>query len=81
MLKMDKKELLIRLNRAKGQLEGIERMINESRGCLDTVQQIAAVRSALAKIGVALLKDEVKVCSMDSTKNLDKIIEELFRLN
>ena len=78
---MDKKDLLNRLNRAKGQIDGIEKMIEENRGCLDTVQQIAAVRAALAKIGVALLKDEVKACSMDSSKNLDKIIEELFKLN
>ncbi len=77
---MNKKDLLIRIKRAKGQLEGIEKMIENDRGCLDTVQQIAAVRAALAKIGVALLKEEVTACSMEEAEDLDKIIEELFKL-
>jgi DNA-binding FrmR family transcriptional regulator len=79
---MDKKELLVRLNRARGQLDGIERMIEENRACLDSVQQIAAVRSALAQIGIAMLQSEATICARDPKKgDFNKIIEQLFKLN
>jgi len=78
---MDKIELLNRLSRAKGQISGVEKMVEENRACLDTVQQIAAARSALAKIGVELLKNEASVCvRKPSGQEFEKIIEDLFKL-
>jgi len=77
----DKKKLLHRLNRAKGQIEGVERMIQGERACLDSVQQIAAVRSALAQIGIEMLKNEAALCARDpKRKDFDRLIEELFKL-
>jgi DNA-binding FrmR family transcriptional regulator len=42
-----RKDLLIRLRRAEGQLRGIQRMIEEGQPCLDVANQVAAVRKAL----------------------------------
>lgn len=76
-----KKDLLNRIRRAKGQLDGVERMVVEDRACLDSVQQISAVRSALAKVGVELLKNEASVCAKKpGTNEFDRLIEELFKL-
>ncbi|KKQ34832.1 MAG: hypothetical protein US52_C0045G0007 [candidate division WS6 bacterium GW2011_GWA2_37_6] len=76
-----KKDILIRLSRAKGQLEGIERMIEQERGCLESVQQIAAVRSALAEIGVGLLKSEAMICARDPKRgNFERLIKQMFKL-
>lgn len=78
---MDKKNLLNRVRRANGQIAGIEKMIEENRACLDTVQQIAAARSALAKIGVELLKNEAYVCARQPEgQDFEEIIENLFKL-
>lgn len=76
-----KKDLINRINRAKGQLDGVVKMVEEDRACLDSVQQIAAVRSALAKVGVELLKDEAAVCDMkQNPEDFERMIAELFKL-
>lgn len=77
----NKEKLLNRVKRAKGQIAGVEKMIEENRACLDTVQQISAARSALAKVGVELLKNEAYVCaSQPEGQDFEEIIENLFKL-
>lgn len=73
------KDFQKRISRIKGQVEGVERMISEKRDCLDVIQQIAAVRSALAKVGIELLKSETSSCVSDS-KQFEKLLNSLFRL-
>ena len=51
-----------RINRIKGQVEGIQRMVEDDRYCVDILTQIAAVRSALDTLGVELLTDHVESC-------------------
>ncbi|CAM2931046.1 metal-sensitive transcriptional regulator [Legionella worsleiensis] len=53
---------LHRLNRALGQLEGIKRMINEKRYCIDIITQIRAVRSALKTIELSVLETHLEGC-------------------
>lgn len=57
-----KDDLSKRLNRLKGQLEGIQRMVDEEAYCVDILQQIAAVRGALGKVASKLLESHVKHC-------------------
>ncbi len=57
-----KDELSKRLNRLKGQLEGIHRMVEEEAYCVDVLQQIAAVRGALGKVASKLLESHVNHC-------------------
>ena len=40
-------DLVRRLRRIEGQVRGLERMVSEGRYCVDILNQIAAVRSAL----------------------------------
>lgn len=76
-----KKDLINRINRAKGQLDGVVKMIEEDRACLDSVQQIAAARAALAKVGAELLKNEASVCATEQKpEDFEKLIGELFKL-
>lgn len=58
----DRKKLTLRLNRVSGQLEGIRRMVNEDRYCVDILTQIAAIRGALDTVGVELLTSHLKTC-------------------
>ena len=57
-----RKPLQNRVNRIGGQVEGLKRMIEEGRYCVDILTQIAAVRSALDALGVSVLSDHVKHC-------------------
>lgn len=51
-----------RIKRIAGQVAGIQRMIEEDRYCVDILNQISAVRSALDALGVELLTGHVECC-------------------
>ena len=56
------KKLTTRVKRIAGQVAGIERMLDERRYCVDILNQIAAVRSALDALGVELLTNHLENC-------------------
>ncbi|MGI9088805.1 MAG: metal-sensitive transcriptional regulator [Chthoniobacterales bacterium] len=51
-----------RMKRIAGQIAGVQRMIDEDRYCVDILNQISAVRSALDAVGVELLTGHVESC-------------------
>lgn len=60
-----------RINRISGQLNGVNKMIQENRYCHDVLIQIAAIESALKEVGYILLKDHMTSCVVDDIKNND----------
>jgi DNA-binding FrmR family transcriptional regulator len=44
------RDQLARLNRARGQLDAVTRMIDEGRYCIDILTQLRAARSALRAV-------------------------------
>jgi DNA-binding FrmR family transcriptional regulator len=58
------KKILTRVRRISGQVTGIERMLTEGRYCIDILNQIAAVRSALDSLGIELLNRHLETCVM-----------------
>jgi len=74
--------VVARLNKIKGQVEGIIKMYVECRECSDVVMQIAAVRAALASVGKELLTDEAVACSRtQDRKKLDSVLKQLFDIS
>ena len=57
-----RKKAQARLSRIAGQINGIQRMVDEDRYCVDILTQIAAVRSALDSLGVELLTEHLGSC-------------------
>ena len=57
-----RKKVRSRVNRIAGQVTGIQRMVEEDRYCVDILNQISAVRSALDALGVELLTSHVECC-------------------
>jgi CsoR family transcriptional regulator, copper-sensing transcriptional repressor len=51
-----------RIKRIAGQVAGVQRMIEEDRYCVDILNQISAVRSALDALGVEILTNHLKTC-------------------
>ena len=51
-----------RLSRIAGQVNGLQRMVDEDRYCVDVLTQLAAVRSALDAVGTELLTDHIEHC-------------------
>lgn len=56
------KKIKARVNRIAGQVAGIQRMVDEDRYCVDVLNQIAAVRSALDALGIELLTKHLECC-------------------
>ena len=79
---MQQDEVLTRLKRVRGQIDGVIKMYEEGRGCLEIVTQITAVRSALAAVGKKILSGEAVACSWKGERDkLDKILKELFKIS
>lgn len=58
----DHSEARKRLNRVKGQVEAISRMLDEKKYCMDIVQQLRAASSALKGVEQEILKNHLEVC-------------------
>ncbi len=70
---------LVRLNKIRGQIDGIIKMYSECRECGDIVTQIAAVRAALGSAGKEILASEAIACAKtNKSGKLDKLIKQLF---
>jgi DNA-binding FrmR family transcriptional regulator len=51
-----------RLNRVSGQVNGIKKMLDEERYCVDILTQVSALRAALDQLGLLLLTHHVEDC-------------------
>jgi len=83
-----KKQAQARLARIAGQVEGIQRMIDQDRYCVDVLLQIAAVRAALDKLGKLVLGSHVETCvaaafaegsKRERQQKLDELLEVFSR--
>ena len=68
MNKPDKK-LLTRLARIEGQVRGIARMVEEDRYCIDILTQMQAIKAALKRVEVEILKTHATHCVADAIKS------------
>ena len=75
----NKDALLKRLNRIEGQVKGIQKMIDSDRYCIDVVQQLTAVSSAVSEVSLAVLQSHIEGCVADAIKaeHSEQHIEEL----
>jgi DNA-binding FrmR family transcriptional regulator len=70
-----------RIKRARGQLDGVLRMLEEGRDCEDVVTQLAAVSRALDRAGFAIVATGLQQCLTNGNEldSLDvKKMEKLF---
>lgn len=65
------KKIKARVNRIAGQVAGIQRMVDEDRYCVDVLNQIAAVRSALDALGIELLSRHLECCVLGHGSGLE----------
>lgn len=75
-----------RLARIEGQVRGLVRMVDEDRYCIDIVTQIAAVRAALKKVELEVMRDHVGHCvrhamtsgsADEQARKIDELIDVL----
>lgn len=78
-------ETLNRLARIAGQVNGIKRMVEEEKYCIDIVTQIQAARSALRSVEMQIIQKHMQHCVSNAfqsgkKKEADEKMEELLRV-
>jgi len=80
-----KKRTLTRLKRIAGQVEGLMRMIEDDRYCIDVLTQISAAQAALGKVGEEVLERHLQTCvahamTSGDPADRDRVVAELMEL-
>ena len=71
-----------RLRRIEGQVQGIQRMVEEDKYCVDILLQLTAVEGAVEQVQRLLLGRHIESCVADairsgSTRDRQKKVDEL----
>ncbi len=79
------KQLRNRINRIIGQMNGIQKMLDENRYCGDVLTQIAAAESALQGLGYMVLSEHMNTCMAEeirlgNTEIIDEAVELIKKL-
>ena len=61
-----RREVLSRLKRIEGQVQGIQRMVAEEKYCVDILLQVSAVKGALEQVSKRLLGQHIESCVADA---------------
>lgn len=76
-------EVVSSLKTARGQIDGILKMVDDERYCIDISKQIFAVQSLLKKANMKILKDHLNSCVLSAVqegKGQEKIDEIIYIL-
>ena len=68
---MDSENLHRRLRKILGQVQAIDRMIEEDIPCEDVLSQINAAKSALPQVGQVILEGHINHCVRDGIEHGD----------
>ena len=76
---------MVALRRIEGQVRGVQRMIEDHKYCIDILNQIYAVKGALAKVEERILKEHFQHCITEavhgtSEKEKQEKLDEILKL-
>ncbi len=83
-----KRKAMARLKRIEGQVQGVQRMVEEGQYCVDILLQISAIQGALEQVRKILLGRHVESCvaeamasgrEADRQKKIDELLEVFTR--
>ena len=79
-----------RLRRIEGQVQGIQRMVEEDKDCVDILLQLTAVQGAVEQVQKLLLGQHLESCvaeavrsgsSRDRQRKMDELLEVFSRFS
>ena len=82
-MKSEKKvQVLKRLSFIEGHLQGIRRMVEDDKYCVDVLKQTYAVRRAIEKMEALVLDNHLHTCVLEGVRNGrdEQVIGELLDL-
>lgn len=77
-----KEKLKARLSKAIGHLNAVYKMVDDKKYCIDVLNQLKAVQSALDKTAEIMLRDHLNTCVVEAVQHNDsqRVMEELWQL-
>jgi DNA-binding FrmR family transcriptional regulator len=84
-MKVHQREIVDRLKSVNGHVQGIVRMVEEDRYCMDIIHQVQAVQRALERVNGLLLEGHMQTCvtgaiRSDDPKERERVIGELLEV-
>ncbi len=85
-----KAKALGRLRRIEGQVQGIQRMVEEDKSCVDILLQLTAVQGAVEQVQKLLLGQHLESCvaeavrsgnARDRQRKMDELLEVFSRFS
>ena len=75
-----KQKARLSLKTARGQIDGIIKMLDDDRYCIDVSKQILSAAALLRKANLEVLKGHIKTCVTDAVAKGegDEKVEEIF---
>ena len=73
MAHADHKRQITRLNRIAGQLQGIKKMIEDGRYCIDILSQTKAAGAALRQVEISILQNHLSHCLKNAAQADDAV--------
>jgi DNA-binding FrmR family transcriptional regulator len=59
---LEKRDLIVRLRKIKGQIEGIEKMVEAGADCSDVLMQVVSARQALKSFSEKVIASQMRAC-------------------
>ena len=66
-----------RLRRIEGQVQGIQRMLDNGRECEEILTQVMAVRSSMDQVGLMLMEMHIENCLLDGLPPDSPVTKEI----
>jgi DNA-binding FrmR family transcriptional regulator len=77
----EKHQIMNRISRIEGQLNGIRKMIENDVYCDDILIQVSAVNSSVKSLGKMILNNHMQSCVKDELlKGNDEIIDDVIKM-
>lgn len=64
-------KIVNRISRIEGQMRGLRLMVEKKDDCSQIINQVLAVREAVASLGAEILQDNL-ICQMSERKKIDE---------
>ena len=80
----EKKKIIARLHKINGQINGVEKMINDNRYCDEVLTQLLAIEKSIKSVSDYILENHMKSCMVyhvqhGDLSDIDNIIELIKR--
>jgi DNA-binding FrmR family transcriptional regulator len=70
--KREKMKLLNRIRRIRGQIEAVERALEDEQGCVTVLHLIVAARGAMSGLMSEVIEDHIRLHVVDPTKDAER---------